>query len=1409
MTPTITIFVSSPGDVAEERAIAQRVIERLQGELHGRLRLQPIFWEHEPLLATATFQDQIVQPSDTDIVVCILWSRLGTRLPKQFMRPDGSRYDSGTEYEFEDAVNGRRERGKPDLVVYRKLGEPVVSLRDRDTLLERLRQKELLESFFARWFKDEEEGTLTGAFHAFEGLDRFEQLLELHLRKLVEPVAAEQPVRRVVQPPSWQQGSPFRGLEAFGREHAAVFFGRTRAIGEVLETLRRRASEGAPFVLITGMSGCGKSSLARAGVVPLLTQPGVIEGVGHWRVATLRPGDAEEGEDLLAAFARSLTSALPEIGEAGTDTAAFGAILRASTDGALALMRSALTLASEAMKRDRGLDARPDLRVCLVLDQLEEAFTAEGIDASERDAFFGAVEALVRSGIVWAVATLRSDYYPRCADVDALMRLKEGGGQYDLSLPSPAEIGQIIRQPAVAAGLRFDEDPRTGTRLEDLLRDAAVVDAKVLPLLEFTLEELYRDRTEEGLLQLATYQRLGGVVGALARRAEEVFQSLSPAAQAAFPVVLRAVVTVGATAEDAAASRRADRTTFTEPAANEFIDAFVAARLLVTDLAADGGVTLGLAHEALLRHWPRLTQWLEADHEQLRARARLRTAAGRWVAEGRTSDFLLQPGKPLAEARALRDHDRTDLTKAELEYIRASVRAGRNRVNVKRIGVAALAGLTVLAVITAVIAGQQRTAALNEARTADRVQQFMVGLFEPANPEMGFGSQVTASEMLDIGVVRAEQEFADEPAAQARLYVTLGRIQLRLGRPADAEGLYESALALRLEHFARGSAEVAEARQGLAQAYVGLGRPAEAEPLMREVVAARRRLGDDALTAEAVGSLGNVLSQLARYPEAEEAVREALTLRETAYGEDSAEVAASLNDLASARAAQGDRAGAVALAQRSVEMFEAMGDETSPWLARARGNLAFHLQNTGRHEDAEAMMRSVLERDEARYGADHPIVATDLTNLASVLELRLAYAEAEPLMQRAHDIHVRRFGEAHPDSLLTLNNLAGLYRQAGDVNQALPLSKRAVELSKIVYGADHPDVGTMQANLAAYLTEVGALDEARPLLDEALRIHLAAYGEHDPRFAITLGNAATWAHESYDYEQAEALHRQAIAIYTASNGADSLDVAFGEVALASVLADRGKPEEALPYARHALDVYRSTYGTEHPEVGRATLRVGQLIEATEGAEAAEPVLLEAYTITKATAPPGSTAIADVAVDLANARVKLGRPDDAVPLLEEALALQRAAMGERSRAAASILMSLGAATSKQGDHAASAQAWGEAAGIMAELEVTSPLEKVVPLCGWAEALADQDEWAEAEVRARRGLEGIGQVDDESTRRIATAWLEVVLGRARLGQGDRVAAARLIRGGHRVLTEQPDDNPRLAAMAERALRQLGDE
>ena len=117
----------------------------------------------------------------------------------------------------------------------------------------------MLETFLKHWFGSPDD-SFKAAFHTFVTADQFERVLEKHLRKLIEERLPKHRTKKQA-PVVWHKGSPFRGLEVFDVEHAPVFFGRTKAIGELKDRLVRQAAQGKAFVLVFGPSGCGKSSL--------------------------------------------------------------------------------------------------------------------------------------------------------------------------------------------------------------------------------------------------------------------------------------------------------------------------------------------------------------------------------------------------------------------------------------------------------------------------------------------------------------------------------------------------------------------------------------------------------------------------------------------------------------------------------------------------------------------------------------------------------------------------------------------------------------------------------------------------------------------------------------------------------------------------------------------------------------------------------------------------------------------------------------------------------------------------------------------------------------------------------------------------------------------------------------------
>ena len=822
--PVYRIFVSSPGDVGREREMARKVCSRVEGRLGGRLKIEPYFWEEVPMLATrGDFQAQITEPAEFDLVICILWSRLGSRLhPGIHQRADGSAYASGTEYEFESAARAFKKSGRPDLLVYRRTETPLFPPKPREEMEARLAQYDALEQFCAHWFLDA--GSFRAAFNQYEDLAQFEDKLESHLLQLARarlnadlPIAASSGGGA----PTWTEGSPYRGLQVFDMEHEPIFFGRTKARDEVLGALRSRwLEERCPFVMIFGASGSGKSSLLRAGVLPWLIRPGVTEGVDRWRWLLFRPSDTPAGDDLLDGLTHALLSkeALPELGTDGSSARVLATMLRQSPEGAGLLLKGALSQAAADWQRRENLERQPVTRLAIGLDQLEEVFTAaERFSSESRTIFFRTIAALARSGFVWIVATLRSDFFNRCEEHAELVALKQNKGQRHLLPPSVAELSQMIRLPAEAAGVTFEEHAEDG-RLEDVLRDEALTEPGALPLLEYALDELYRSGARQGTLTHADHARLGGVAGALARRAEETFGELPSSAQASLDEVLRQLVRLGEGAEESVARRTAAYTTvIAAPGAKELVAAFVAARLLVGDQSSGGERTITVAHESLLRNWPRALGWIHSNREFLRVRARIGASLALWQESGQHRDYLLSPGRPLAEAEELWALHRQTLDPIERDFIQGSSTAAREQLKSERRRLRSV--ITAISILLALsmlggafslyqysIAATQRATAIRRTeqaetarREANELNQFLLGGMRERLEEVG------RLDLLNEAAAKAEEflkrldvepdggslmdKERTETVALMRITLAYNVAQVRLGQGRLGEAL--------------------------------------------------------------------------------------------------------------------------------------------------------------------------------------------------------------------------------------------------------------------------------------------------------------------------------------------------------------------------------------------------------------------------------------------------------------------------------------------------------------------------------------------------------------------------------------------------------------------------------------------
>lgn len=654
----LRVFLSSPGDVADERGLALTVVDRLQYDpfLRGRVTFEAVAWDMAggvPLLATATPQASIdaglPRPSDCDIVAVLLWSRMGTPLSyPEYQKADGTPYSSGTEWEFEDALRGAQERGTPAVLVYRRTARILQDLEALD-LQERLRQKQLVDEFFGR-MKDPRTGAMLRGYRTYETPEDFRTTFESDLRTLthrilnsdlVPPKATEPTPARPA--PLWE-GSPFPGLRAFTPHDAPIFYGRGRETDELLARVADSR-----FVAVVGASGSGKSSIVGAGLIPRLLSgaaadtpkwllPSYDPRTKQWEGLRFTPG--ELGDNCFLALAVKLA---PLVGEPPREIVSD---LAGSPEHIVEYLVDTLD----------GLGAGAE--VLLFVDQFEELFTL--VADRHLEPFISLLEAVSRSPNGRAVVTLRSDFYHRCLEVPALAHLLERG-QYPLSTPGDT-LYEMITRPAERAGLRFEEG-----LAGRILRDTGP-QAGGLPLLAYTLDELHRTCADTGTLTFTAYERLGGVQGAIGTRAEEIFVRLDEAARGSFPEVFPELIEVD---EQGRATRR--RVLLTEVAPDEharrLVEVFTDARLLVKSQGGGHEPIVFLAHEALFSSWARLRLWIRIVQDDLWLLRQVRLAARDWQQSGR-QDAYLWPHERLAPVYEMCERLRPALDPLIVEFIR-------------------------------------------------------------------------------------------------------------------------------------------------------------------------------------------------------------------------------------------------------------------------------------------------------------------------------------------------------------------------------------------------------------------------------------------------------------------------------------------------------------------------------------------------------------------------------------------------------------------------------------------------------------------------------------------------------------------------------------------------------------------
>jgi WD40 repeat protein len=516
---------------------------------------------------------------------------------------------------------------------------------------------------------------------------------------------------------------PYRGLQAFQVADAPYFFGRETLTQQLMTALHRQ-----PLLAVIGASGSGKSSVVQAGLMAALRQGQQIPDSDRWWLGYLRPA-----EQPLNALVNALV-------EPGTEREQFyqqqqlEGLLHQGTEGFVQWLR-----------------ARPEPMVVLVVDQFEELFslTAECDRAPFLSLLLGGLEHA--SDRFKLVLTLRSDFMATALEDATLATLLPPATVLVPPVLSPDDYRQIILNPAEKVGLQVES-----ALVDVLLRD---LDQGIgnLPLLEFVLEQIWLQR-DSGTLRLQTYQQtVGGLEGALERKAQAVYDSLDPEAQDCARWLFLSLTHLGDGTDDS--RRRIPRTALTVPRypdslVDRTLQAFITAKLIVVateDLSSPlpqpkghptdppthppdsrpptpdpqcplpPSPSIEVAHEILIRRWSTLRWWLDENRTRLRSQRQLEQVAQQWHNSGQQPEYLLQ-GVRLDAATELYVRYTDELSQPVQEFVEACLAAQtqeqkrqRQQLRRARMAVGAISGL---ALITLGLGGlayrQQQQALANE-----------------------------------------------------------------------------------------------------------------------------------------------------------------------------------------------------------------------------------------------------------------------------------------------------------------------------------------------------------------------------------------------------------------------------------------------------------------------------------------------------------------------------------------------------------------------------------------------------------------------------------------------------------------------------------------------------------------------
>lgn len=417
--------------------------------------------------------------------------------------------------------------------------------------------------------------------------------------------------------------------------------------------------------------------------------------------------------------------------------------------------------------------------------------------------------------------------------------------------------------------------------------------------------------------------------------------------------------------------------------------------------------------------------------------------------------------------------------------------------------------------------------------------------------------------------------------------------------------------------------------------------------------------------ADLMNTMGKVYRSLGLYEESRSLLEKALEKRRRSIGEESLEVAESLDELALLSWFEGDYEPAEPLYRQALDIRRRLRSHEHPEVAASLNNLAQLLHTRGRFDEAEALFREAL-RLRRTHLEDEPLelIAT-LNNLARLLQDRGEVETAENLFREALTLFRKAHIDDHPDKATLLDNLARLLQEKGDLEAAEPLAREALELRRRTLGQRHHYVAISLGNLARILQDQGDLVAAEPLHREALTILRELFGDQHLEVANSLGSLAYVVWSRGDLDAAESLLRQTLAIRRQLLGDEHPYVSTSNSDLGLLLLDRKKLPEAEGLLHEALAGFQKSLGPEHMMVAIVETNLGRLHRVRGELDVAEENAHRALRIFEQILPPDHWRIAVARALLGSSLAGQGRFAEAEPLLLESHPQIRNAKGAGS------------------------------------------------------------------------------------------------------------------------------------------------